>query len=185
MLKYIALFIEDAQKTSHSVITSIEEGLENLRLHGFNDLDDDCGVSSALIESVQGLESYAFEKQHTVRELRYRVGKCQRFLDNVSWNFRNQGTLFDYGYTPRLAEVTETKEGEEPLPIELVGKVGDLLALYDRQGDKTDLVEVADGDELRVVTSIQKQVHFMMQHGERLVCDNQIYLKSAGQFEII
>ncbi len=64
----------------------------------------------------------------------------------------------------------------------MIGKIGDLLALYDRQADKTDLVEVTDGD-LKVVSSIQKEVHFILQHGDRILCDNQVFLKC--DYEII
>lgn len=81
---------------------------------------------------------------------------------------------------------------EDLLPIQMVGKVGRMVGLYDKLKDITDLVEVvkkssngADNEPFRVITTIQKKINFIIMHGERLICDDWVYLKKAGSYEIV
>ncbi len=72
----------------------------------------------------------------------------------------------------------------------MVGRVGKTIALFDRSKCTTELVEVIktqpnDGEQFRYITSIDKQINFMILHGDRLICDDWVYLRKGGEFEVI
>jgi hypothetical protein len=158
LVKFLGAFLEDTFKTTSYIISEVESGMLAAKTYGFEEEDN---------EVVAGLEEYAREKRQTMQELRTRVDKCLRFLDNVAYTYKSQGSLFtEDSISRKMAGIHEDESKaniiKEDLPVEMVGKVGRLIALYDRENNQTNLCELKmpnknaepNQEPFRVVSSI-------------------------------